>query len=388
MSFIRKAEERVCTSVYFLSQTTRCERLALDLTQRWLVEFTSPPNPPPILGTSPSPPPTPPPSPSLPSGFSHVTNSSLTLSYVTTTKAHLSTLRMPVQLPSGTPLDNFGFYTNSVSDLQTTLATTSADQRACVPEAPLTCVSGGLEEQCLNGRRRCQTESINLENPFVEIIFKITKGSYLWGLEVTLPRNTQLSEKFVGQKKVEVFGTRDEPLPCGEGDREVVGIPSDYKIVIVCHPAVATDGQIHALASAYRVKLTLPGTPRQVWLDRFRAMERPLSEAVDVAAPSPPPPRPSTPPAPPSFVGGAACTFYRQNWVDTADIAKYVHEQCGLTVQHCCDKKNEMSAAAFHIDDAGCCDLLFFTGERTLANVTVIEESRSGAWGTNAGTGA
>lgn len=387
MSFIRKAEERVCTSVYYLSQTTRCERLALDLTQRWLMEFNQPPNPPPIVGTSPSPPPPLSPSPSLPSGFSHVTNSSLTLSYVTNTAAHLSTFRMPVQLPTGTPLDNFGFYATSVSALQNTLATTDADQRACVPGAPLTCASGSLELQCLNGRRRCQTASVNAENPFVEIIFKLTKGSYLWGLEVTLPRNTQLSEKFVGQKRVEVFGNRDEPLPCGEGNQKVVGIPSDYRIVIVCVPAVATDGQIHSLASAYRVKLTLPGTFRQVWLDGIRAMERPLSEAVDAPAPSPPPPRPAHPPTPPSFVGGAPCTFYPQKWADRADIAKYVHEPCGLTVQHCCDRKNEMSAAAFHIDDAGCCNLLFFTGERALANVTVIEESRSGSWGPNAGTG-
>ena len=385
MSFVRKAEERVCTSVYFLSQTTRCERLALDLTQRWLMEFKRPPSPPPISGTSPSPPPSLPPSPSLPSGFSYVTN----------TAAHLSTLRMPVQLPSGTPLDNFGFYTDSVTALQTTLASTSADQRACVPGAPLTCASGSLESQCLNDRRRCQTKSVNAENPFVEIFFKLTKGSYLWGLEVTLPRNTELSEKFVGQKKVEVFGQRDEPLPCGEGDREVVGIPSDYRIVIVCNPAVFTDGQIHALTSAYRVKLTLLGTVREVWLDDFRAMERPLSEATNKTAPSPPPPRPEAPPSVPApeatavaNATNATCDFYAHTWVNSEDIAKTVHEPCGLTKEQCCNTKFEADAGAFHIDDAGCCDLLFFVGGLHLLNVTVMDEPRSGWWGPNAGIGA
>jgi hypothetical protein len=293
-----------------------------------------------------------------------------------------------VQLPAGTPLDNFGYYTTNLAALETALATVSADQRACVPGAPLTCASGSLESQCLSDRRRCQTAAINAENPFVEITFTISKGHYLWGLEVTLPRNTQLSEKFVGQKKVEVFGNRDEPLPCGEGNNEVVGIPSDYRIVIVCHPAAATDGQIHVLGTAYRVKLTLPGTFRQVWLDGFRAMERPLSEAVDTPAPSPPPPQPVHPPTPPSYVGGAACTFYSQKWALASDIAREVHEPCGQTVQQCCDKKNELSAAAFHIDDAGCCDLLFFAGGQALADVTVVQESRSGAWGVNAGVGA
>ena len=398
MAFIRRAEERVCTSVYFLSQTTRCERFALDLTQRWSMEFISPPSPPPLSGTSPSPPPSPPPSPSLPSGFS----------YVPSTGAYLSTFRLPVQLPVGTPLDNVGFYTADLAALQSTLATTSVDQRACVPGAPLTCASGSLESQCLNGRRRCQTPEINAEDPSVEILFTLTKGFYLWGLEVTLPRNTQLSEKFVGPKKIEVFGNRDEPLPCGEGNNEVVGIPSDYRVVIVCHPALATAGDIHALASAYRVKLTLPGTFRQVWLDGFRAMERPLSEATNKPAPSPPPPRPSRPPQPPPEViifdvgsgtngtleeptaptGNATCAFHPSTWVSAEDILETKHEPCGLTKEDCCDKKHELAADAFHIDDAGCCNLLFFAGGKQLENVTVTVYSRSGSGGLNSGVGA
>lgn len=35
----RRAEERMCTSVYYLSQATRCERLAIELTSRWLVRY-------------------------------------------------------------------------------------------------------------------------------------------------------------------------------------------------------------------------------------------------------------------------------------------------------------------------------------------------------------
>ena len=386
MSFIRRAEERVCTSVYYLSQTTRCERLALDLTQRWLMEFNRPPSPPPISGTSPSPPPSPPPSPSLPLGFSHVTN----------TAAYLSTFRIPVQLPTGTVLDNFGYYTPNLSLIKTYLTARPPDQRACVAGAPLACVSGSLESQCINGRRRCQTAAINSENPFVEIMFKLTKGYYLWGLEVTLPRNTQLSEKFVGKKKVEIFGTRDEPLPCGEGNQDVVGIPSDYRVVIVCHPAVATDGDIHALASAYRVKLTLTGTFRQVWMDTFRVVERPLSEATDKEAPSPPPPAPNTPPplygttfAPPASTVLHNCTFYPNTIVSPEDyISNTIHEPCGLTAGECCSKKYELGGDAFYIDDAGCCDIIFFLDNNQLENVSLAQDVHFGSLGVNSGTGA
>ena len=374
MAFVRKAEERVCTSVYYLSQTTRCERLALDLTQRWSMQFISPPTPPPITEASPLSPP-PPPSPSLPSGFV----------YVSTTAAYLSTFRVPVELPAGTPLDNFGYYTNSLGTVESVLSTTDVDQRACVAGAPLGCVSGSLESQCLNGRRRCDSAAANAEDPFVEIIFKITRGSYLWGLEVTLPRNTQLSEKFVGRKKIEVFGNRDEPLPCGEGNQEVVGIPSDYRVVIVCHPATSTDADIHSLASAYRVKLTLEGTFRQIWLDGLRAMERPLSEATDEDAPSPPPPQPVHPPAPPEVVSPSPCIFY-STWVVQTEIAKTLHEPCGQTKEQCCDTKYEMQAEGFHIDDTGCCDLLFFADGKGIADL-VLTQRPVGASGPNSGLG-
>ena len=53
-------------SVYYMSQATRCERLALDLTGRVYYGEISPPGLPPAGPYEPPPPPPPPPLPSLP----------------------------------------------------------------------------------------------------------------------------------------------------------------------------------------------------------------------------------------------------------------------------------------------------------------------------------
>ena len=384
MAAIRKAEERVCTSVYYLSMTTRCERLAQDLTVRWLMEFTSPPLIPPLSITSPSPPPLAPPSPALPSGFA----------YVATYGATMSTFRLSTQLPAGETMDTHGFYTADQAALKATLATTDQMLRACLPGAPLPCASGSLMESCLNGGRRCTTNAENAENPWAEIRFKLTDRAYLWGIKVTLPRNEQLANLFVGTKRIEMWGIRDEPLPCAEGNNEVVGVPEGYEVTIVCHPPTATDAQLYALAGAYRIRITLTGTFRQVWFENVQAMERPLLEVPGVfPAPSPPPPTPGHPPDAPPPPGTAspppvACTFYPNTWLDPSVSHRLEHEPCGLTQEECCLHKQENGASAYQIDDAGCCDLIHLDGGLALSGVTVGADAlRHGAYATRSGTG-
>lgn len=391
MANIRQAEERACTSVYYLSQTTRCERLAIALTQRWLMDFTSPPSFPPLTLTSPSPPPSAPPSPMTPPGITYVANYGATL----------STFRLPAALPAGELLDTHGFYSADLATLRTTLASTESLVRACVPGAPLACVTGSLETQCLNGGRRCVNAATNAEDPWVEVRFKLSDKSYLWGLRLVLPRNTQLAESIIGPKKIEVWGTRDEPLPCAEGNDEIYGLPNDnsWAITVVCHPPTATDAQLYALSGAYRVRMTLTGTFRQVWLDDFRVIERPLLQTGVLTAPSPPPPQPHSPPhepvgadAPTSPPPPAVCTHYANTWLAAGVSHRLKHEPCGLTKEACCLHKREHEAdgaGAYQVDDAGCCSLIYFDTGVSLADVSVVVDTvRDGAWLATSGTGA
>jgi len=383
MAAIRQAEERVCTSVYYLSQTTRCERLALELTQRWLMEFTTPPMLPPVSSISPSPPPLAPPSPAIPSGFAYVA------SYGTL----LSTFRLPIALPAGGEMDTFGYYTSDLAAVKTALATSDPALRACVPGAPLGCQSGTFQSGCLHGGRRCVDDATNAENPWVEIEFKLTAKSYLWGIKVSLPHNEQLAERFVGTKRIEVWGIRDEPLPCAEGNDEIVGVPENYELTIVCHPPTATDSQLYSMSGAYRVRITLTGTFRQVWLNNIQAVERPLAEVPGVrTAPSPPPPLPDHPPAAPdtslATPPPAACTFYANTWIGAAVEHRLEHEPCGQTNDQCCAHMHESGAAAYQIDDAGCCDLVYLNTGVVLTDVVVaVDTGRHGAFAARSGTG-
>ena len=390
MTAIRQIEERMCTSVYYLSQATRCERLAVDLTQRWLMTFTAPPVMPPLSSISPSPPPVMPPSPSMPVGFAFL------VSYGAT----LSTFRLPVALPVGGEMDTFGYYTSNLTAVKKALAGTDQLVRACVPGAPLGCQSASLPAQCLNGGRRCAEDVANAESPWAEIRFKVTGGSYLWGLRITLPRNMQLSQYFVGTKTVQLWGARDEPLPCVEGNDEVVGVPQNWEITIVCHPPTATDLQLHQLSGAYRARITLTGSTRQVWFKDIQAIERPFSALATESvtgvrpAPSPPPTKPGAPPGmppPPGAVApkAAACTHYANTWIYATVSHRLVHEPCGQTSETCCASMHELSAQAYQIDDSGCCDLVYLNTGVLLNHVVdvFLDRGRTGAYSVRAGTG-
>ena len=386
MADVRKAEEAVCTSVYYLSQTTRCERLAISLTQRWLMTFQSPPSSPPVDLLSMRPPPSPPPSPSMPSGFNFVDPYSATL----------STFRMPPQLPAGQEIDAVGFYAANRSTLANLLSTVEHGHRACLAGSPLACASGSMPHTCLNGDRRCGTGEENAKDPYVDFKFRIPDGEYLWGLKIALPVNEQLTSLFVGPKRVEVFAHRNRPLPCAEGNDEVVGPPQDHKLTIVCQPPTFTDQQIHDLSEADRVRITLLGEFRQVWLRDFQVIARTIKEATDEAAPSPPPPPPpllpDQPASPPSPPDGKACNHFGH--LNFAKDVKYraKHEPCGLTKEECCTHKRKAEdegAGAYMIDDAGCCTVVFFEPAGTLFDEVAVytDSSVDNSWRLDSGIG-
>ena len=369
---VRAAEERVCTSVYFLSQTTRCERLAIDLTERLLIHWSPPPSPVPAPPLAPRLPP-PPPSPSLPEGLEVITLSTVTL----------STMRMP-QLRLGDADTVDGFYTDDAA-LHTRIGAESRGHRACVSStAPLGCITASLPERCLNGEQRCSTAYDNGFNPTLDAYFRMPAGYYLWGVRVSLPSNDQLAELFVGTKTVQLFGPGATPIACQEGGITVVGVPASREMDILCQAPTATDDDIRTLATVDRMRLTLTGEYRQIWLAAVRPIVRSMAAAgVERASPPPPTLTPAAPPSP-SEPAASACVFSQgSHVVSVATGTTTTHEPCNLDVSQCCDHAVELGAQGFALDDAGCCDLYFYTVAPTRQTSTLV----TGRWSAGAGFG-
>ena len=384
MRQVRIAEERMCTSVYYLSQETRCARLAIDLTQRVLMRYDSPPSLPRAEPIGPGTPP-PPPSPLLPEG----------LYTLYPTRAMLSTMRLPPERPAQSygPSDVDGFYRDSTffdnqagGECCDLAKITPHNERVCVPNAPLPCVSGILN--CLNGQRRCGTADLNGFDPWLDAEVVPTAGRYIWAVEIHLPVNQQLAELIVGAKTIELFGDHGEPVACFEGNHPIVGIDDDVRVVtVICHPPDGDEARIRALATVKRMRLTLVGTFRQIWVQSVRFIERTMSSAGLVATPPPPPPPPAepAPPSDPGLSSPATCTFHSNEWLPDVAKARPRHEPCGQSSQVCCNHATENGAAAFELDDAGCCDLYFYVG--TPPTLITGTEQRDGAWSAGAGTG-
>jgi hypothetical protein len=376
MVSIRTAEEQVCTSVYYLSQTTRCEQLALDLTERLLIHWSPPPSPPPAEPVAPRLPP-PPPFPSIPEGLELLQLSSVTL----------STMRMPLlRLNDADTID--GYYTNNAA-LSTAIGAQAMGTRACVSaSSPLGCITATLPERCLNGERRCGEVDENGLNPTLDAYFKVPASQYVWGVRLSLPQNQQLAELLVGTKTLELFGPGATPIPCQEGGNEVVGVPVDRQIDIICQAPTATDDDIRRLATVERLRLTLTGQYRQVWLASVQPILRLLSSAdLDKTQPPPPNVNPRPPPSPPGPVD-ALCTFQAGvHLVDRDTVLESTvtatHEPCGLDATACCNHADEHGAQAFDLDDSGCCTLLYYSTAPAVQASTAL----TGRWSASAGFG-
>lgn len=284
-----------------------------------------------------------------------------------------------------------GYYTNNAA-LSTAIAAESMGTRACVSaSSPLGCVTATDPLRCLNGERRCGEAFENARDPTLDASFKPHIGYYLWGVRLSLPQNQQLAELLVGTKKLELFGPGGTPIPCQEGDNEVVGAPIDRKIDVICQAPTATDDDIHRLATVERVRLTLTGEFRQIWLASLQPIVRLLADAdVDKAQPPPPNVDPRPPPSPPGPVD-ASCTFQagvhlvdRDNVIGSTVTA--THEPCGLDATACCNHADEHGAQGFDLDDSGCCTLLYWQAGSTAPTVQA-STALTGRWSASAGFG-
>lgn len=382
MASIRDAEARFCTSVYYLTSTTRCERLARELSTRWLMQFTSPPALPPgaLAPAAAIPAPTtaaPVPTPAIADG----------LVYANTTRVRLSTYRFPTQLPTGATADDFGVHTTDENQLAATVEAMPLDRRACAPDgaAPLACATGTFVATCRNGMRRCGDEAANARDPHVEFDVELPPRTYLYQVVLRLPRNVQLAELAVGAKELWVYGPRDEPVACAHANDDVIGLDTEsWTVTIRCHGAHTDDDGVRALAGARRARLTLVGEARQLWLDQLQIVARPI-EAAGVAPAAPvvgtTPPTPPTPPSPPP----TACEFEWRTNVDAAAVEASFVEPCGVSRDACCAamyERGDPVRHAFTLDAAGCCTILRLLADRTFPGVVT---GYSGVWGVGVG---
>lgn len=397
MAAIRTMEEQACTSVYYLTTTTRCDRLAVALTQSVLYEKTPPPSPPPgqPIQLSP-PPPSPPPVPSLPAG---IFNSPVMGS-------RMSTMRLPTLEPSSRRKLNLysdGYYASStqLTSMMDASRTAAVDQMAQCSEwqqsAPLPCVSGAFSNNCIPGMRHCGTDAENSDAPFVELSLAsvpATRHNRLWAVQIDLPSNTELanllyhSADAVGGSgyRVDVYRPDGSSIACmSQAEQtEAAELNSERKIMHLCAGGAATDTEIYALDQAHRVRVTLTGTYRQLWIKNIAVLE--IASANDdlELRPPHPPPLPGMPPTPPS-VPTEVCAFTTHHFYSEHTIVR--REPCGLTVDQCCYHARMASpdANAFELSDTGCC--LLVHRDPGAAGALVQDTTRWGYLSHNAGTG-
>lgn len=400
MAAIRDLEEQACTSVYYLTTTTRCERLAVGLTQSVLYQTLDPPSPPPAQPTVDSPPlPTYPASPSMPSGISSTPISS----------AVLSTVRVPI-VPSARRLNlyNDGYYMTQLEldTARASMSTTSQGQLVrCTPwqsSGPLPCVSGAMEANCISGLRHCGSDAENSLQPVLELYFSgapSTRRNRLWGFEVELPQNEELASLFFHSSEniggsgyqVEVFRVDGSPVPCQPQSAQVgaLALTSDRKVKHVCATGGSSDADLYALMDATRIRIVLTGSYRQIWIKSVSVFEMSIESASLPPRPPRPPPRPRLPPSPPS-TPHASCTF-NSGWFLQNNVIVVFDEPCGLTKQECCDMARAYESLvhvdAFEIDDSGCCKLLQSTDTSTSVESQLFNYSRIGYLSVSSGTG-
>lgn len=391
MASIRTMEEEACTSVYYLTTTTRCNRLAVGLTRTVLYDRISPPSPPPgdPLTASP-PPPRPPPSPATPSW--------LTLTPIASTR--LSTYRVPIELgQSRLDLREDGYYTqDSWKEVKKALSGAPPDAALakCTQwqsEAPLPCVSGALQDNCISGSRHCGSEYDNSDAPRIELQLSgapATRGNRLWGFEIVLPETEELARLFfesvmpsIGGSgyKVDVFRADGSPIACAHApfmtQIEAAALPG--RVQHLCTDGGASDSELYALDQADRILITLSGSYRQIWFKSVTVFETSLHKATLPPRPPYPPPLPILPPNPPSLPA-INCTFNANQYYEKRVVIG--KEPCGVTPAQCCAAAHEQSAKGFELDDSRCCTLITDTdGDLT------TDSSRWGWMTSRSGTG-
>ena len=198
----------------------------------------------------------------------------------------------------------------------------------------------------------------------------------------------------MGTKRLEIYGARNTPIPCFEGDAPVTATPTEYYVDVVCAAPTATDDDLRALATVWRARLTLTGEYRQVWLafeSPVQVIERPLSAAeVEVLALPPSPMQPPPPPRPLGFIPNNCNNFATRSYLETGVLRRESEPCVSSSVQEaaqaCCDARYDRGARAWEIDDAGCCTLLWVDPFLPFPPF-VVDADRWGHWSGASGTG-
>lgn len=403
MQRIRDMEERACTSVYYLTTATRCDRLAVELSESVLYEALAPPSPPPgapVVASPRAPPP--PPSPHAPPGYVIAPVAS----------ARLSTMRVPsVAAAAATPLvvAGDGYYMTpselAAAKLELANAGAALPLGALVrcttwqEAAPLPCVSSALEDACIPGLRGCASVAENTESPFLELVLSGAprrRGNRLFGIEFRLPDNADLAALFFRSAEPEPVGGAGYTVQVYRADGSTIqclsqaeqsgaqAVTDDRTVQHLCAGGGATDAQLYALDEAHRIRVTLPGAYRQIWLRDVRVTEVSLRAIASALADRPPfpPPLPGLPPYPPSPPPAACSTFEaRTFYADRTVVRREPH--CGQTADECCAHAREAGAPtnAYELSDTGCCTLV------TVAGTGALDTGRWGFLTPTAGTG-
>ena len=361
---VRMYEEEACSSVYWLSTRARCDRLASELSERVLYTLKPPPSPPPArpLIVSPSPP-TPPPRPRWPHSIRQ-------LSY---TKPRLSTIRIPEQrnLTSENSNDfNDGFYVHSHVDLKENMIQNRniTHSRVSCDEGNelglLPCVTGALETECLSDRKRCGSDYQNSLNPFIEVTIvrePYIQQSRLWGIEMHLPQDEERANLFYSSSEkdggsgyqVHVFAPDGSHIKCNtqREQRMASGIPTSRILLHLCASANTNNDKLYSLQYAKRIRISLPGAYRQLWLQSVNLLE--ITMPPDLL-PAPPHAYTSHTHTPPT-THNCSDFIHRHYYQDRKVVSE---DQCSLSRNECFHHMKEQGAPAFELDDAGCCTLV------------------------------
>jgi len=391
MARVRAFEEQACTSVYYLTTATRCDRLAVQLTTPVLYETTNPPSPPPATPFFASPLlPPPPPSPFSPPGYAIAPMRS----------SGLSTMRVPTVLNEPFLLDA-GYYMTQTEYKNALIKMETAHPRARVrctdwqSNAPLACVSGVNKDHCVSALRHCHSAQENARNPFLELELAgppRARGNRIFGLVFELPAHAELRPLFFqsaeaeGGKgyEVQLYRADGSTVPCLEATVQTASKIDSDTVQHICTDGGASDDALYALSDVVRVRVTLLGEWRQIWLRNVQVAEVAVAAAkLPPRSPSPPP-LPELPPSPPQAPTGR-CAFHAHKFYHERTVVR--HEPCGQTMEQCCthavDGHDDVGANAFELNDSGCCLVIHVRANAML-------EPRAKTWDTStdaAGTG-
>ena len=385
-SLANDIERQHCDSVYLLSATARCNRLALALQQPIMLEegFSPPALPPIAPDVSPPPPPPSPPLPRIPQSelahlfFVYPTSATLSTHFVaepetsTSPSSLVGPLMLLKDLRNATRAEIEQKITDESIPKWQWAACSSAMRQDLLP-----CRTGDTQLRCLDGDRRCVNTATNMYEPYVDFDIRNTAPTeadyYFFAIEFTLPAEPEYAALLFGSVyEDEGVGytivtydenhnpTRTQCLPDSE---QSVGAYSEGLRTVQhqCLRATADPDEYHTMTKVRYVRLILDGSYRMIWLDSVRILFRTQRDL-----PPSPPPLPSTPPLPPqpmappdAPLSNHTCTFFENvRFADSDPVVLLYSEPCGYDVQGCCDLAyDHTDVYAFELSAAGCCTL-------------------------------